>query len=123
MILEDFPPPKPAGHSDNSVILPAPGHSDTSVIPPSPGHGASPRKKVTNKSISFKDNLSIRFLAGKTNYDYTQKLLVQTEQSCVLPRKTSLMLLAFGLDMSQQELCYNSSWSEPNPVNDILDFD
>jgi hypothetical protein len=105
------------------VILPAPGHSDTSVIPPSPGHGVSPRRKVTNKSISFKDNLSVRFIAGKTNYDYTQKLLIQTEQSCVLPKKTSLMLLAFGLDMSQQELCYHSSWSEPNPVNDILDFD
>ena len=78
---------------------------------------------MTDKSISFDNILSIRFIAGKTNYDYKQRLLIQTEQSCVLPQKTSLMLLSFGLDMSQPELCYQSTWSEPNPVNDILDFD
>jgi len=123
VILEAFTPTKPAGQDNLSVIPPPPGHSDASVTPPHPGHSASPRKKATNRNIHFKDNLSVRFVSGKQNFDYTQMLLVQTEQSCVLPQKESLMLLAFGLDMSRQELCYKSSWSDPNPVNDILDFD
>ena len=119
--LADFPPPRPTVHSDSVSHLPLPGHkSDNSVTPPPPGHGAP---AVIRKSISWKDQLSIRFLAGTKIHDYTQKLLVQTEQSCVIPRKTSLMLLAFSLDMSRQELCYNSSWSDPSPVNDILTFD
>jgi hypothetical protein len=123
VILEAFTPIKPAGQDNLSVIPPPPGHSDASITPPHPGHSASPRKKATNRNIHFKDNLSVRFVSGKQNFDYTQMLLVQTEQSCVLPQKESLMLLAFGLDMSRQELCYKSSWSDPNPVNDILDFD
>ena len=122
VILEDFPPPKHVRDSDHSVPPDFPGHSDTLVIQAVPGHGTLP-PKVTDKSISFDNNLSIRFIAGKTNYDYKQRLLIQTEQLCILPRKTSLMLLSFGLDMSQSELCYQSTWSEPNPVNDTLDFD
>jgi hypothetical protein len=134
VILEASPPPKPGrdsdhpispdfpGHSDISVPPDFPGHSDISVIPAVPGQVTSP-PKVTNKSISFDNNLSVRFIAGKINHDYKQRLLIQTEQSCILPRKTSLMLLSFGLDMSKSELCYQSTWSDPNPVNDTLDFD
>ena len=122
VILEAFPPPKPVRDSDHSVPPDFPGHSDTLVIPAVPGHGTLP-PKVTDKSISFDNDLSIRFIAGKTNYDYKQRLLIQTEQLCILPRKTSLMLLSFGLDMSQSELCYQSTWSEPNPGNDILDLE
>ena len=121
--LEDLTPIKPTGQDDLSVIPSPPGHSEASIQPTHPGHSASPRKIATNRNIHFKDNLSIRFVSGKQNFDYTQMLLVQTEQSCALPQKESLMLLAFGLDMSRQELCYKSTWSSPNPVNDILNFD
>ena len=118
--LSDFPPPQPTGQSDSVSHLPLPGHeSDSLVTSPPPGHDTP---EVIRKSIRWKDQLSIRFLAGTKPHDFTQKLLVHTEQSCIIPKKTSLMLMAFSLDMSRQELCYTSSWSDPSPVNDVLTF-
>ena len=72
------------------------------------------------KSVSWNPSLSVRFLPGNDPLDYTQDLLVHTEQSCVLPAKTALMLSAFSLDMSQAELCYIHQWSAPAPTNDLL---
>ena len=72
------------------------------------------------KSISFKPTLCVRFLSGENPIEYTQDLLIQTEQSCVLPTKSALMLSTFSLDMSQAELCYNHRWSTPSPNNDLL---
>ena len=120
VILEAFPPPKPVRDSDHSVPPDFPGHSDTLVIQEVPGHELP--TKVTK--VSFDSDLSVRFIAGKTNYDYKQKCIIQTDtEYMALPRKTSLMLLSFGLDMSQSELCYQYLNSEPNPVNDTLDLE
>ena len=74
--------------------------------------------------VTFNSDLSVRFISGNTNFDYNQKALIHTDiEYMALPRKTSLMLLAFGLDMSQSELCYQYLNSEPNPVNDTLDLE
>ena len=90
-----------------------PGHESNSV--PKPDQSV---KAV--KSISRKPKLCVRFLSGEDPLDYNQDLLVHTEQSCVLPAKTALMLSTFSLDMSQAELCYVHRWSTPAPTNDLL---
>ena len=91
-------------------------NSDTFYLP---GHVNDSSDKVV-KSISFDPTLNVRFLSGENPIEYTQDLLIQTEQSCVLPTKSALMLSTFSLDMSQAELCYNHRWSTPSPNNDLL---
>ena len=74
--------------------------------------------------VTFNSDLSVRFISGNTKSDYHQKALIHTDiKYMALPRKTSLMLSAFGLDMSQSELCYQYVDSEPNPANDILELE
>ena len=102
--------------SDSFETFSLPGHGNNSV--PKPEQSV---KAV--KSISWKPKLCVRFLSGEDPLDYNQDLLVHTEQSCVLPAKTALMLSTFSLDMSQAELCYNHRWSTPAPINDILVLD
>ena len=101
---------KLAEQSNSVETFPLPGHGNDLVTQP----------EQSIKSISWNPSLSVRFLSGNDPLDYTQDLLVHTEQSCVLPAKTALMLSAFSLDMSQAELCYIHRWSTPAPTNDLL---
>ena len=106
----------PVSDSDNSKPPDLPGHV-TLVSQAVPGHKLPPK-------VTFNSDLSVRFISGKAHNDFSQKMWIHTDlEYMALPRKTSLMLSAFGLDMSQSELCYQYLDSEPNPVNDILDLE
>jgi hypothetical protein len=107
------PPLQSPIESEAQPIVKPPGH-DLQF----PGHGVNKVKS----NVKWNDNLEIRFLQGEDIREYSQKLLVHTESSCVLPPTSYLMLSAIGIDTSARELMYSSTWSSPSLSNDIISF-
>ena len=96
-----------------------PGQRSTSP----PGHEIdSDENRGVRTSLSWNQNLSIRFIAGNEIFEREQPVIYQTEYNHELTPKVYLMLCALSLDTSKQELLYTAHWSSPRSTNDQVDF-